>query len=283
MGRLAVLRGEYHKSIFSNVLRIRPTGPNNADTASASSVRISQGIVDRIGIEPRQGTLAGQTAGREFEASTRRFLCDWFEILLHLRPGDWTFSVGGNIWDFEQYRHLRDIKELVERNSELRTVFGDYIVKPDIVVCRHPLGDDRINEKDLVLGARDGALARLTPVRQANATGAGTRILHASVSCKWTIRSDRSQNARTEGLNLIRNRKGKTPHIVAVTAEPLPSRIASLAFGTGDIDCVYHFALTELMASTREEGNETDAELVDTLVQGSRLRDISDLPFDLIT
>ncbi|MBO9364254.1 MAG: restriction endonuclease, partial [Roseiflexus sp.] len=64
-------------------------------------------------------------------------------------------------------------------------------------------------------------------------------MLHASISRKWTIRSDRSQNIRTEAMNLIRNRKGHTPHIVAVTAEPLPTRIASLALGTGDLDCVY--------------------------------------------
>ena len=47
-------------------------------------------------------------------------------------------------------------------------------------------------------------------------------------------------------MNLIRNRKGHTPHIVAVTAEPLPTRIASLALGIGDLDCVYHMALHEL-------------------------------------
>ena len=53
------------------------------------------------------------------------------------------------------------------------------------------------------------------------------------------MRSDRAQNSRTEALNLIRNRKGNLPHIVVVTGEPMPARIASLALGTGDIDCVY--------------------------------------------
>ena len=103
--------------------------------------------------------------------------------------------------------------------------------------------------------------------------------MHASVSCKWTIRSDRSQNARTEGLNLIRNRKGKTPHIVVVVGEPLPGRIASLAYGTGDIDCVYHFALPELTEAAADSDSNSD--LLQTLVAGRRLRDISDLPFDL--
>ncbi len=74
----------------------------------------------------------------------------------------------------------------------------------------------------------------------------GLPILHASVSAKWTMRSDRAQNSRTEALGLIRNRKGHLPHIVVVTGEPLPSRLASLALGTGDIDCMYHFALCQL-------------------------------------
>src|SRR5207248_11763113 len=81
-------------------------------------------------------------------------------------------------------------------------------------------------------------------------------ILHASISCKWTLRSDRAQNARSEALNLIRNRKGRAPHIAVVTGEPLPSRLASLALGTGDLDCVYHFALPELIARVDKLGLE---------------------------
>ena len=86
-----------------------------------------------------------------------------------------------------------------------------------------------------------------------------------------------------EALNLIRNRKGKTPHISCVTAEPMPTRLASLAMGTGDIDCVYHMALQELISSVNSSGNEDQGEMLDTLVNGKRLRDISDLPFDLIS
>lgn len=105
--------------------------------------------------------------------------------------------------------------------------------------------------------------------------------MHASISCKWTLRSDRSQNARTEALNLIRNRKGHLPHVVAVTAEPLPTPIASLALGTGDLDCVYHFALNELEDVLEQIDNEDQIDMLSTLVEGRRLRDISDLPFDL--
>ena len=276
-GRIEALRRAYHRQIANDVLRQNPSGvPNNADSGSASSVRIAKGIVQNIGLPLGSDKLAGQTAGRRFEEATKTFLRDAFGLLSHLRPGEWEFSLGGDIRDYEQYLHLSDVRRMVEQHKELRIIFGDYIVTPDIVVCREPVSDSKINENEALLN--DDSVASYTPLRRANSQAS---ILHASVSCKWTIRSDRSQNARTEGLNLVRNRKGKTPHIVVAIGEPLPGRIASLAYGTGDIDCIYHFALRELKAAVA--GNDSDAELLDTLVAGRRLRDISDLPFDLAT
>jgi hypothetical protein len=82
----------------------------------------------------------------------------------------------------------------------------------------------------------------------------GGPFLHAAVSCKWTIRSDRVQNIRHEANLLLRHRRGRAPHIVAVTAEPLPSRLASIAMGTGELDCVYHLVLDELREAVAECG-----------------------------
>lgn len=271
--RIAALRRSYHQRICKDVLRVNGNGfPNNADSGSAASVSIGKGIIERIGIEVRVGSLPGQTAGRLFEVATKEFLCDAFALLQHIRPGEWEFSLGGNIGEFDQYRHLKDVRQAIADNKDLLVAFGDYIVKPDIVVSRRPVSDRIINAKDVLVGAE--RVSSLTPLRAANADA---NILHASVSCKWTIRSDRSQNARTEGLNLMRNRKGGTPRIVVAVGEPLPARIASLAFGTGDIDCVYHFALPELVDSI----SDSEKDLLRTLIDGKRLRDISDLPFDL--
>jgi hypothetical protein len=70
--------------------------------------------------------------------------------------------------------------------------------------------------------------------------------------------------------------------VAVVTAEPSPNRIASIALGTGDIDCVYHFALPELTETINELNYEDAAELLQTMIDGKRLRDISDLPLDLV-
>lgn len=69
--------------------------------------------------------------------------------------------------------------------------------------------------------------------------------------------------------------------MVAVTAEPLPTRIAALALGTGDLDCVYHFALPELKKTIEQIDNQDQLDMLNTMIEGRRLRDISDLPFDL--
>ena len=68
---------------------------------------------------------------------------------------------------------------------------------------------------------------------------------------------------------------------MVVTGEPLPSRLSSLALGTGDIDCVYHFALYELIDAVKDTGAEDSIEILKILVEGKRLRDISDLSLDL--
>jgi len=79
----------------------------------------------------------------------------------------------------------------------------------------------------------------------------------------------------------MRNRKGHLPHIAVVTAEPSPSRLASIALGTGDIDCVYHFALYELQETLKSLGLDDAQEALAIMVEGKRLKDISDLPLDL--
>ena len=138
--------------------------------------------------------------------------------------------------------------------------------------------NNKLKTSDFAQYEHDGDVSKMADIRKANG---GKPLLHASVSAKYTMRSDRAQNSRTEALNLIRNRKGHLPHIVVVTAEPMPNRLASLALGTGDIDCVYHFALYELIRAVKEVGSEDAAETLETLVQGKRLKDISDLPLDL--
>ena len=177
---------------------------------------------------------------------------------------------------FEQYAHLVELTAAVQQNPSLRAVLGNaYSIAPDVVIARAPLSDAEINSvEDLV----DPTVATHAALRAAVQE---RPLLHAVVSCKWTLRSDRAQNARSDALNLIRNRKGRLPHIAVVTGEPTPARISSLALGTGDIDCVYHFALPELVDAVGSVGHDDSIELLAMMIEGKRLKDITDLPLDL--
>ncbi len=267
---------------MANVFSVSKKGvPSIADKASRDSVAIAASIFGRLKMGKPMVKPAGQQSGREFEKACQRFIERTFLALGHLRPGTFEIWAGGKgkrtyLGQFEQYLHLTQLRKATQDNRELRAILGiDYLISPDIVVLRIPEPDDVINGPANVVDADVASHAAL------RRSVCPLPLVHASISCKLTMRSDRAQNARTEALNLIRNRKGRTPHMVVVTAEPLPSRLASLALGTGDIDCVYHIALPELQAAVGELTSDTAKEFVEDMVVGKRLKDIADLPLDL--
>lgn len=279
---IAQERKRYHESLLrEGVLTIDKNGiPSNADKSSKLSVSIALGIANRLMAETHDKSV-GQTSGAKFEQLNMEFLTNTFPQLQNLRPGVWHITKLGNrnlmkTSSFAQYEHLDYLNRLTAYDRKLAASMGnDYMVAPDVVVYRDTVSDDEINEDQVFV---DDTVCTMADLRKKNG---GLPILHASVSAKWTMRSDRAQNSRTEALNLIRNRKGNLPHIVVVTGEPMPARIASLALGTGDIDCVYHFALYELVDAVKEIGAEDALEMLNVLIEGKRLKDISDLPMDL--
>lgn len=285
MALISDARANFHRALRESVLFVDDAGVvSNADRSSEVSCRLATAIGDAMGAAlSTRARIAGQTSGRLFEAAVADFIERTFGALAGLRPGNW--SVSGvssrarmSIADYDQYAHLMDLAKLAEAKPELAAALGsDYMITPDVVIARVPEPDATINH---VLEVVDSASARSAPLRASNNT---LPILHASISCKWTIRSDRAQNSRSEALNLVKNRKGRAPHIAVVTAEPTPARLASLALGTGEIDCVYHFALPELEHAVERIGSEESRDLLSVMVNGRRLRDIADLPLDLAT
>lgn len=275
-------RKAFHARLLETILTIDKHGiASNADSSNRASKAIARGIAERLAAETISERSAGQTSGDKFESLCAGFVRETFPKLAHLRPGAWDIhQVSGRnrleIARYEQYAHLVALDQAAKADPQLAAALGsDYTITPDIVVVRDTVEDDVINAHARLVDESVGMLASLR--KRAGALP----LLHASISCKWTIRSDRAQNARSEALNLMRNRKGHLPHIVVVTAEPTPSRLASIALGTGDIDCVYHFALHELQDTLLELEMDDAQSLLAVMVDGKRLKDISDLPLDL--
>ncbi len=254
-----------------------------ADTGNLGSMEIAEHWAAALpGSLGAVGTAQG--TGSTFETILRDFLNDGFAILaaadVHAAAG-LVAQKSTSVHRFDQYSHLAAVEKALIKDPSLETVFGrDYGIKPDIVVYRPR--HDVAAYGGRIMGDRT---AELTPFfTDARFANPKAMILEAIVSCKLTIRSDRVQNIRPEAANAVRTRKGRTPRIVAVTAEPLcgGGRLESIALGTGDVDCVYHSALPELEGAMHAAGRSSEAAKLTNLIDGRRLRDVSDLLFDLV-
>jgi hypothetical protein len=183
------------------------------------------------------------------------------ENLCRLDPDrSWIVVRTGTVANYAQFSHLSELQKLVDQNPTLRaSLASDYQVKTDVYVGVHNATDTR-----------------------------EPPFLHAAISSKWTIRSDRVQNVRHEFSTLVRNRRGRCPHLVLVTAEPQPTRLISITRGTGEVDVVYHvlfeelhLAVTEVCAAEPRLHEQRTAwqEMIDQ----RRLRPYSQLAGDLVT
>lgn len=227
--------------------------PNSADSSSKVSRLIAGRVLDLLGVPSDVASgVQDAASGRPLEHAVASALG---EQLSELTDPEREFQVHDEprlVTEFVQYAHLRRVDELASNSAELRLALGtDYLIRPDVVVS---------------LPGRDDSLP----------------FLHAVISCKWTIRSDRVQNIRHEYNLLVRHRRERLPHLVTVTAEPLPTRLASIVRGTGEVDATYHIAfdamgqaISELQSERRLTRDQLEA--WDEAVGQGRLRSFADL------
>ena len=115
------LRHNYHRKVCERIIRIRKTEdgqefPNFSDVSNRSSVKISLGIIERFGCPIIYGSQKEQTTGDIFEIETSSFLEQSFQLLSHLRPGNWLYTTKAtDITRFDQYSHLAEIEGVVKK------------------------------------------------------------------------------------------------------------------------------------------------------------------------
>ena len=190
---IAKARLKYHAGLLANgVLTIDAKGvPSNADSSSKLSISIAQGIARRLTAKIQEKTV-GQTMGAKFEQLNMEFIEDTFPHLQNIRPGKWHIAKLGNrnsikTSSFAQYEHLDYLSQLTKEDARLAASMGnDYMVAPDVVVYRETESDEILNEQQMIV---DKSVCSLSDIRK---TCGGLPILHASVSAKWTMRSDRA-------------------------------------------------------------------------------------------
>lgn len=257
--------------------------PSMADTGNRLSVYISFFFMESMLAQLPQGKVGmvgtGQAFGSKLEGRIARGLREL------VREHDLPFWVSARgepdqgphasftLTDFWPYLSPPSRAGEPGEAQMYRALGRGHLIQPDVIIWR---------EREITFTRiRDG---------QVEPFAHSAPQLFACISGKATIRSDRSQSSRYEGNALVRWRRGRPPHIVVVTAEPFPSRLGSLAWGLGDLDCVYHVNLPALFAAvltaekelgggvTRAAGSS--GELRD-LIEHARLKDLSQLFDDL--
>ncbi|GAD81850.1 restriction endonuclease [Nocardia asteroides NBRC 15531] len=232
--------------------------PNTADTDSVSSLRLSAAVLEYLAAPNPNGGASDPVEPPDNPGGLleTQVATDLATELPRLDPErKWEVRKGQSIVNYAQYQHLAAIDRAIANDPNLRVTLGtDYLIKPDVLV---------------------GLLG--TP------TATEHPWLHAALACKWTIRSDRVQNIRHENGNMIRHRRGRLPHLVTVTAEPLPTRLASIARGTGEVDATYHLAFPAMNQAVAAVGTGEQQDAWAEVTEQGRLLDYTQLAASLAT
>ena len=164
-------RKGFHASLLkSKLLTTSEKGiPSIADVGSRLSIEISRGIIALLGSEVAGDRLSGQMSGAKFEDVVGEFLRLTFPKLQNIRPGNFEVKKGSSrlaIAECDQYDHLAALKTATESDPALAVALGaDYIIKPDIMIFRHPEDDDKINHSEYLVSS---FVAKRTSIRSLN-------------------------------------------------------------------------------------------------------------------
>ncbi|MDA2810980.1 hypothetical protein O4J56_10065 [Nocardiopsis sp. RSe5-2] len=207
---------------------------------------------------------------------------------------------------FEQYSHLGVVRELVRDSSSggrlaelvdeistLTSSFRPSALESKLSALLDDLSKEELKAREqrrLLLGALgeesvlglDVAIGRTSPYRSDRSD---LPHLAAGFSVKWSLRTDRAQDPRSQGAKLSALRRGRMPHFAVIVMEPRPYFLSILGRGAGDVDCVYHLHLPALETALESVCNGSSAtssqrQTWDTfcrLRDQGRLRDYDDL------
>ncbi|MEO3939333.1 NgoMIV family type II restriction endonuclease [Dermatophilaceae bacterium Soc4.6] len=259
--------------------------PNTSDVSEKLLVELGRALFAAMGVPP------GQPAPNGVDKQMSRRLAD--DLGRQIGATDLEVQAEQALDAFTQYRHVSAIKgfraeptrEVTTALTKLRTFVTRRITTPPRDVTR----------RDELLEALDTAMTAETVLRRqviddlgeesllnldvtaSRAHPGGKRHLEAGLSLKWSLRTDRARDCRSQGGKMASLRRGMTPHFAAVTMEPRPYMLRLLGGGSGEVDCVYHLDLPSLTTAieTVTAGNprrKKTPEQLRRLVDQRRLR-----------
>lgn len=274
------------------VYRAKNGKQNTSDASEAFSVELGEAMFTAL--EVARDARGGEPTGDPFSKKVAG------ELKAELLARGSTLDVGPEraLNEFEQFRHVGALREMRPEPSpdfqKTWTAVGKFVRK------RLPLPQDVARFDDLA-AAVDQATARETEARRVlleeigdesllnldvttfhQRPGPKTPTLEVRLSVKWTLRTDRAQDCRSQGAKMASLRRGRMPHFAVVTMEPRPYMLNLLGGGSGEVDCVYHLHLPALHSAIEQtcDGNRRRRSTLATfnrLVAQRRLRDWDEL------
>lgn len=270
--------------------RAKTSKPNTSDASDKLSVEIGEALFEILGVskeakgdEPTGGVMAKEVVAdlkrrvgvidTDIDVVPERKL-NQFEQFAHvgvlsgIKPGR------SKAFNREWARIARFTKRRLHESADQQK-FDEYA--GSLLAVLDGEGDDLQKLVDQMGGE---SLLGLD-ITASRPSKTGLPLLEMGLSLKWSLRTDRAQDCRSQGAKMSALRRGRMPHFAAVTMEPRPYMLNLLGGGSGDVDCVYHLDLPALAQAVdsvytspqRMKGRDT----FHRLVEQRRLRDYDDL------
>lgn len=265
--------------------------PNTSDASDQFSVDLGQALFEALGVqadaegvEPTGAPFSQRVAN---DLQIRARAAESPLVVLPEQP----------LNAFEQYTHVTALRQVASGPSKDYVSAWKRLVRFARSVVRD--GDARRVRLDGLIEDVETALAADTDARRllvdqvgeesllkldvtAALPGIDKPLLEVGLSLKWSLRTDRAQDCRSQGAKMSALRRGRMPHFAAVTMEPRPYMLNLLGGGSGDVDCVYHLDLPALTLAVEEmcggrRQRQAALRTFHRLVDQRRLRDYDEL------
>ncbi|MCU0114878.1 NgoMIV family type II restriction endonuclease [Curtobacterium poinsettiae] len=232
--------------------------PNTSDAHDNLSVELGSALFDEIGVD--RAARSSDLTGKIFAD----------HVVLDLKDRARRHAGGIKVVPerplnaFDQYRHIGRLRNIefkrsaqfiktwaaLERTaqspseSEIRSRLTGLIADLDGL-----LENEANARRELIEGLGDESLLGLDVTVATENDAHRPPQLEIGLSLKWSLRTDRAQDCRSQGAKMAALRRGRMPHFAVVTMEPRPYMLNLLAGGSGDVDCVYHLDLPSLVTA----------------------------------
>lgn len=266
--------------------------PNTSDASDGFSVELGEAMFAALGVN--RDARGGEPTGTPFSEQVAT------QVRAHLLARGSTVIVEAERAPrvFEQFRHVGALLEM--RPDPSRDLQKAWAAFRRFARRRLSRPQDLVKFDELA-ALVDEATSRETQVRRILLDEVGsesllnldvtvsrqqpelkTPTLEVGLSLKWSLRTDRAQDCRSQGAKMASLRRGRMPHFAVVTMEPRLYMLNILGGGSGEVYCVYHLHLPALRSAVEQTcvgrpRRRSTLETFNRLVAQRRLRDWDDL------